>query len=74
VNAVDDTDIGMTQLREDLRFTLESCQAFGIACKRLRQNFNRNITVQSGIPRAINFAHPSGAQETDDFEKFQLCP
>lgn len=34
---------------------------------RLRQNFDRNVTPELGVPRPIDFPYAAGTNELDDF-------
>lgn len=60
---VDLRDVGMVQRREQLRFPSEARHTLGIRREGLRQQLERNISLQSRIPGAIDVAHPAGADQ-----------
>jgi hypothetical protein len=66
LEAIDVTDVRVIQRREQLRLALEAREPLRIACDRLRQDFDRDVAIQRRIARAIDFAHPAGANRTDD--------
>ena len=49
----------MIQGREEFSFALETCQAVRVTCKRIGQHFDSDITPELGIPRAVDFTHPT---------------
>ena len=62
----DRSNVGMAQRGEDLRFALKPRQAFGVACKAFGNDFQRDISFQLRIPRAVHLAHsarPDGGQD-----------
>jgi hypothetical protein len=59
--AVDRTDVGMVQRRQELRFALKASQAFRIGGERFRQDFERDVAIQLRIARAIYLAHATRA-------------
>ena len=62
-------DVRVVQRRERLGFALESGQPFEIAPERVRQNFDRDVTVELGIARAIHLTHAAGAERRDNLER-----
>jgi hypothetical protein len=52
----------MIQRRGSPRFLLEPAQALWIGAYRLRQHLDRNFAIQSGVKRAVNFAHSTRTQ------------
>ena len=60
---VDRADVGMVERGEELRLAPEPADAFGIVDKAWRQRFQRDITIQPGVARAIDLAHPSDAEQ-----------
>ena len=51
----------MVQRREDLRFALETRQAIGITGEGIGQDLERDVALQLRVLRAIDLAHPAGA-------------
>ena len=60
-------DVRMVQRREGLGFACESSEPFGVTREESRQNFDRDVTIELGVPRAIDLAHATGANQRDDF-------
>jgi hypothetical protein len=61
IESVDSGDLGMTERREDLCFTLESREALGIERESVGKNLERDIAIQPGIAAAIHLAHATRA-------------
>ena len=53
----------MVQRGEGLRFALESSEALRIVRECLGQDLDRNVAIQLGIARSIDFAHAPAADE-----------
>ena len=56
-------DIGMVQRGQGLGFASESRQALGVMGKRVRQDLDRDVTIELGITRPIDFAHASATEQ-----------
>jgi len=56
----------MVQRGEQFGLALKPRQTLGVACKRVRQDFDRHVALQSRVARAVDLAHPSGADEGED--------
>jgi hypothetical protein len=56
----------VVQCGENLRFTLEAGEPIAIVGERVREDLDRDIPIQSGVPGPIDLAHPSRAQGTDN--------
>ena len=67
LEAVDGSDIGVTQRGQRLRLALEPREPFGIMCERLRQDLDRDVPLELRVPCPVDFAHPATADEGDDF-------
>ena len=67
LQAVDLRDVRVIQSGEGLGLALEPHQAVGIGGDRLGQHFERDVTFESQIARAIDLAHPAFAKLRDDF-------
>jgi hypothetical protein len=52
---------------EQLRFPLEAREAIGIARERVRDDFQRDVAVESGVARAVDLAHATGAEHACHF-------
>ena len=57
----------MIQQVERPGFTLEPCQAVGIVCERLREDLNRNVTIQLGVACPEDPPHSTLTDRGDDF-------
>jgi hypothetical protein len=53
--------------REHLRLALESREPIAIGRHHCRQNFQGDVAAELGVARAVDFAHPAGADWRDDF-------
>src|SRR5262245_32459271 len=60
-------DIRMVQSSCGTGFLLEAMQPLLIVGKCRRQHFDSDITAETSISSAINFAHPARAERRDDF-------
>ena len=49
------------------RFLLESAQRLGIIDQRPREDFDRHVAGEARVLRAIDLAHPAGADGGNDF-------
>ena len=59
-------DVGMVEGGEDLGFAREPRQPVRIARKPIRQNFDRDVTIQLRVARAIHLAHAARAKGRED--------
>jgi hypothetical protein len=57
----------MIERREHLRFTTETREAIGIVCHGGQEHLDRDVAIQLGVPRAVDLAHPAGAERGNDF-------
>ena len=57
----------MAQRREHARLTLEARQALGVAGHFVREHLDCDFAAEARIPRTVDFAHPSRAEQRDDF-------
>jgi hypothetical protein len=51
----------MIERGEQLGFAAEPREPFGIIGDLRRQHFERDVAMQSGVPRAVDLAHAAGA-------------
>src|SRR5713101_1793300 len=63
----------MVQRSQHLRFTLEAGKPFGIVRERFRQNFDRYVTPELRIPRAVHLSHSARADLRDDLVRAETC-
>jgi hypothetical protein len=56
------TDVGVIQRGDRPRFVLESTATIGVGGEWLRKDFDRDITLEAGIARAINITHAAAAE------------
>src|SRR5215471_17135566 len=70
--AVNLRDVWMVERGEHLRFATEPGDAFGIVRERGGQDLQRDVTTELGVLRAVDLAHATGTDGSDDFERAQL--
>jgi hypothetical protein len=58
----------MIERREHLRLAREARGTIGIERELRRQYFQRDITRELGVARAIHLAHAAGTEGVEDFE------
>ena len=56
----------MVKLRQELRFALESRQAFAVLGERRRQHLDRDFTLELGVRRAEHFSHSALPERSQD--------
>ena len=59
-------DVLMIERGERPCFALEPGDELGIAGERRGKDFQRHVATELRVARAIDFAHPAGAENTDD--------
>ena len=64
--AVDCGDVRVIQRREQPRLAREARQPFGICRKEARQDFDRNVAIESRVTGAVHFAHAADAEEVEN--------
>src|SRR5512143_1253533 len=47
----------MIQRREQFCFALETCESIRITGKQLRQDLDRDVTLETCVPRPVDLAH-----------------
>ena len=67
LEAVDVRDVRVIDGRKRLGFAREPREPVGVAGKRVRQYFQRDIAIELRIARPEYFAHPARADAGDDF-------
>ena len=72
IEPVDLGNVGVTDGGENLRFTPEPRQAFGIRRKEVGQHLDGDITVQLGVAGAKHLAHPARAESGQDLVGTEL--
>ena len=65
--AVDVRDVRVIEGRERLRFAREPREPVGVTGERVGQYLERDIAIELRIARAVDLAHPAGADAGDDF-------
>src|SRR6266508_3892703 len=66
-DVVNRDDVGVIQGRSRARFLLESAQPVRVPREGRRQDLDRNLAREPGIPRPVNLSHPSRAKRGEDF-------
>ncbi len=65
---VDGEDVRMVEAASRSCFLFEPASPFRIGLERRRKNLDGDVTLQLGVARAIDLAHPAGAERPDDLE------
>jgi hypothetical protein len=73
-DTVDMCNVGMIDCRQQLGFAIEPADAFRIDRKTGWQDFDRDVTIQPTIARAIDLAHSPGAKCRHDLIVADPCP
>ena len=71
---IDRADVGMIERGEHPRLAFEAGEPVGIVLERARQNFDRDLSAQPRVPRAVHFAHPTDAQQPLQLEDAEAPP
>jgi hypothetical protein len=69
---VDRDDVGMVERGGGARLGLEAPQALGVVGERRRQHLDRDVASETRILRAVDLAHPAGAELTVDLVRPEL--
>ena len=64
---MNDGDVRVVQRGENLGLPLETRNTLRFIRHRFRENLDRNGPFQFRVVRAIDFAHPAGPIQTEDF-------
>jgi hypothetical protein len=60
-------DMGMIERGQRLRFALEAGEAIAIIREGVRQDLQRDVTMQLRVTGAIDLAHPTRTDRREDF-------
>src|SRR6185369_12587902 len=71
--AVDTGDMRMVQRGENLGFSAETAMPVRIGRDQLRQNFERHVTIELRVTRAIHLTHTAGANRGQNFVRSEAC-
>ena len=66
-DVVERADVRMVELGNRPRFTIEALAELAIGRQRHSQNFDRDSAIEAGVPRLVDLAHASRAEEALDF-------
>ena len=69
LEAVDLGDVRMVERCEQLGLALEPRQPLRIAGESIEQDFDCHLAIQAGVARAVDLAHPAGAERRHDLER-----
>src|ERR1035438_7305127 len=64
---VDRQNVGMIQRSHRARLLFKSPKTVAIAGKRLRQDFQRDLTTESRVARPVHLSHSTRAEWRNDF-------
>jgi hypothetical protein len=64
--SVDGGDVRMIQRGEDLGFALKTGHAVRVMREFGREDLQRDITIELGVPRAVDLPHAAGAKRGED--------
>ena len=67
LESVDVRDIGMVERRQHLRFAAEPRQPLRVVGEQVRQNFDRDVTVQLGVACPIDLTHAARPEGGTNF-------
>ncbi|GMR22899.1 MAG: hypothetical protein BMS9Abin37_1279 [Acidobacteriota bacterium] len=67
LRSVERGDVGVIELREELRFSFESFETFLVAQEFFRTNFDGNVSLELGVTGPINLTHATRTDGLDDF-------
>ncbi len=59
-------DVGVIERRDGFGFPCESDATRGVSGQLRRQDLEGDLTIESGVFRQIDLAHPPGANRLDD--------
>jgi hypothetical protein len=63
----------MIQRREHACFALEPRQPVRIVNDRVGQDLDCDVALEARVERAVDLAHPTGAERADDFVGTEEC-
>ena len=66
-------DVRVVQGREGLRFAQKAGDTFRIGDERLRQDLDRDITIELGVTGSIDFAHAPATDRLGQLEGAETC-
>ena len=70
-DVIERADVRMTELRDRLRFAIEPLPKLRIDGHAGGKNLDGDRAVEARVRRPIDFAHPAGAVQRDDFVRSQ---
>ena len=73
-DAVDLGDVRMVQRGEGFGFPLESRQAIRVRGERLRQDLERDVSIELGVARAVHLAHAAGPEGAENLVRAKARP
>src|SRR5208283_4359622 len=71
-DVVDSENVGMVERRDRARFLLKTAQAVGVFGQSLGQNLDGDVAAESGVARAVHFAHPARSERRNNFVRTEL--
>ena len=74
LEAINRADVRMIEHRQHPSFALESGTTLGVRHERIGQQLDCDITVEPRVPRAIDLAHPTAADECLDLIDAEKLP
>ena len=72
-DVVDGDDVGMIESGDGARFLLEAAQAVAVGGDGLWQDLDGDLAIEPGVASAINFAHSTVADGSDDLVRPEFC-
>ncbi len=67
LDAVNLRDVRVVERREDVRLTLEACNAVSVAGERARQDLDGDVALETSVAGFVDFAHAAFTQRVEDF-------
>ena len=60
-------DVGMREVRDGARFTVEAFAKLRVPGERVRQDLDRDRAIETGVTSLIHLPHPAGPERREDF-------
>ena len=74
LEAVNRGDVRLIERGEDFGFSTKPREAIRISRHGLRQNLDRDLTLQLRVGRAVDLSHSAGTERASDLERADSLP
>jgi hypothetical protein len=72
-NVVDVENVGVVEGARGLGLPLEAVQPIRVCGDLLGQDLDRDLAIETGIASAVDLAHTSGSQRSQDLVRAEMC-